>query len=58
MNDSLTCLLQSDWGRADATQQAEFKGEVDRFVSDLEDALASLGGGLELSKPNRSVLNV
>jgi len=47
-------LLDCDtkqWGKANSTQSAEFLGEVDKFATDLQDAVKHLQGGIELRKP-------
>lgn len=43
---------RTDWGKADDDQSHEFKSEVSKFVDGLADTLRSLGGGIELAKPD------
>jgi dynein heavy chain len=40
------------WGQTDDTQKQEFHGKMDKFVVDLQEALRSQLGGIELAKPD------
>lgn len=42
------------WGQTNSTQKQEFHGKLDKFVSDLQEALRSQLGGIELAKPDPS----
>ena len=44
---------QSIWGRADPEHTKEFRQEVDKMASSLQEALRSLVDGLELKKPDK-----
>lgn len=44
---------RDQWGKAEDAQVREFRANLDKFVDDVDDALKSLVGGLELRKPDK-----
>ncbi|KAE9197943.1 hypothetical protein PF004_g19688 [Phytophthora fragariae] len=47
---------KDEWGKADADLKNEFMTESEKFANDLKEALNSMDSGLELRRPDRSIL--
>jgi len=46
-------LSGTDWGHCEDDQRKEFLAGMEKFVSELSEAMHSLSGGVELKKPDR-----
>ena len=42
-----------NWGKAEASALTDFKDGLRKFITDIQDNLKSLIGGLELKKPDK-----
>ncbi|KAL4156436.1 hypothetical protein PRNP1_005467 [Phytophthora ramorum] len=48
--------VKDEWGIADFDLKNEFMTESEKFANDLKEALNSMDSGLELRRPDRSIL--
>ncbi|POM64778.1 LOW QUALITY PROTEIN: Dynein heavy chain, partial [Phytophthora palmivora] len=47
---------KDEWGKADVDLKNEFMTESEKFANDLKEALNSMDSGLELRRPDRSII--
>ncbi|POM64455.1 Dynein heavy chain [Phytophthora palmivora] len=58
ISSSFSPLLKAkdEWGKADVDLKNEFMTESEKFANDLKEALNSMDSGLELRRPDRSII--